>query len=390
MKRIISILVMACLLVCLAPQSVRAQEEQMEQEEEDKAEAVRKQIVKIVAAYKDESETIYYAKQGSGFVLGVNNSNSEVEKYIISDYGIVEGDNQAIESIRRKYGIAADEKLTPCYFAVGDMGVMTKLEIVSYSNETRYVVMKPDSALADKNNVKLGEGSKIEKNARIYIQGYGGARSIVTDLAVEDRKINEFDTVVTEITTEDYFNDTITYFYVGEVIDEGMAGAPIFDENNCVVGMFVLYNGNMRAISVDNLRIVLDALDIKYMVTEDDASYDIPTLEQKDKLKELIKENKEYISKIKKNRYTAASWNALYTAISQADQVYLDSSATAKQYDDSVTNLKKARKKIKLKVQKFIVMNVIAGVVVCILLFFLIRKLMKKSRIEKQRRRITG
>lgn len=390
MKRIISILVMACLLVCLAPQSVRAQEEQMEQEEEDKAEAVRKQIVKIVAAYKDESETIYYAKQGSGFVLGVNNSNSEVEKYIISDYGIVEGDNQAIESIRRKYGIAADEKLTPCYFAVGDMGVMTKLEIVSYSNETRYVVMKPDSALADKNNVKLGEGSKIEKNARIYIQGYGGARSIVTDLAVEDRKINEFDTVVTEITTEDYFNDTITYFYVGEVIDEGMAGAPIFDENNCVVGMFVLYNGNMRAISVDNLRIVLDALDIKYMVTEDDASYDIPTLEQKDKLKELIKENKEYISKIKKNRYTVASWNALYTAISQADQVYLDSSATAKQYDDSVTNLKKARKKIKLKVQKFIVMNVIAGVVVCILLFFLIRKLMKKSRIEKQRRRITG
>ena len=42
------------------------------------------------------------------------------------------------------------------------------------------------------------------------------------------------------------------------------------------------------------------------------------------------------------------------------------SSTTAKQYDDSVTNLKKARKKIKLKAQKF-----------------LIRKLIKKCRIEK-------
>lgn len=388
MKKWLKVLLMACLMVLIFPFSVRAEETETEEEEVDRSDTARSQIVKIVAAYQDESGTTYYAKQGSGFIIGVNNNASSENKFIVSDYGIVEGDNQAIESIKRKYGLEADAKLSPCFYAVGDMGVMTELEIVSYSNETRYVVLNPKDALADKNFVKLGDGSSIEKNARIYIQGYGGARSIVTDLAVEDRKINEFNTVITDIVQEDYFNDTITYFYVGEVIDEGMAGAPIFDDNDCVVGMFILHNGNMRAISVENIRSILDSLDMKYMVTEDDATYDVPTVSQKVELKKLITENKEYISKIKRNVYTETSWNNLYTAIEQADQVYLNSNSTAKKYDDSITAIKKARKKLKTKAFKFIIINCIAALIVIILFVFLVKKLVLKKRIQRQKQNI--
>ncbi len=346
-------------------------------------------IVKIVTAYADESGNIYYAKQGTGFVIGVNEGKSENRKYIVSDYGIVQSEAVYLDAIRKRYGISEDVKLTVQYYAIGNMGVLSELKIYSFSNETRYVVLEPSGVLADKEVIKLGEGDSVVQDARIHIEGYSGARNIVSESSVDERIINVYDTVITNVMTENYYNDTIIYFHVGEIIDEGMAGAPILDKNGCVIGMFIMQDGNIRAMSVENLRIILDALAINYMVAEDDTSYDIPTQEQKNELKELIVDNKAYMRSIVKNRYTAKTWEALYSAISKADNVYLDYNSTAKAYDDSIIELKKARKKLKTKAFNWVLINIIAGVVILVLLFVLGRILKKRNRLKLQKQKLT-
>lgn len=345
-------------------------------------------IVKIITAYTDESGNIYYAKQGTGFVVGITNNDSRNKKYVVSDYGNVQGEAVYLDAIRKKYGLSEEVKLTITYYAIGNMGVLSDLKIYSYSNETRYVVLETDSPLEDKDCLKLGNGDYIEKEGRIHIEGYSGARNIVTDTAVNERSIKVYDTIITDVTTENYYNDVITYFYVGELIDEGMAGAPVFDKNGCVVGMFIMQNGNIKAISIENIRIILDALDIKYLIAEDDTTYDVPTQKQVDELKKLIVDNKEYISSISKNMYTDKTWNALYTAISKADSVYLNSNSTAKQYDDSIIELTKARKKLKTKAFKWKLINIIAGIVGLILVLIFVKNLNKRTKINAQKKKI--
>lgn len=345
-------------------------------------------IVKIVTAYVDESGNIYYAKQGTGFVIGVSQGKSENKKYIVSDYGVVQSEAVYLDAIRKRYGLSEDIKLTATYYAIGNMGVLSELKIYSFSNETRYVVLEPSGVLADKDYIKLGEGDSVVKDARIHIDGYNGARNIVSESSVDERIINTYDTVITDIMTETYYNDTITYFHVGEIIDEGMAGAPVLDKDGCVIGMFIMQNGNIRAMSVENLRIILDALAINYMVAEDDTSYDVPTQGQKDELKRLIVDNKEYMNSIVKNRYTAKTWEALYSAISDADTVVLDYNSTAKKYDDSIDALKKARKKLKTKAFKWMLINIIAGVVILVLVFVLCRILKKRKKLNAQKEKL--
>ena len=346
-------------------------------------------IVKIVTAYTDETGNIYYAKQGTGFVIGVNQDSTNGGKYILSDYGIVQGEAVYLDSIRKKYGLSEDIKLTISYYAIGNMGVMSELEIISYSNETRYVVLRASDAMADKEYLKLGEGKSIEKEERIHIEGYSGARSIVTESAVEDRGINVYDTVISDVVTEEYYNDTITYFHVGKTIDEGMAGAPVFNESGCVIGMFIMQNGSIKAMSVENLRIVLDSLSINYMVAEDDVLYDVPSQNQKEELRKIINENKEYIRSIDRNQYTSSTWEDLYNAISEADSVCLDDNATSKQYDDSIAELKKARNALKTKAFKWKLINIIAGIAILILLFITYRIFIKWNNIKRQKEKIS-
>lgn len=385
-KRLCFICFFMALINCFSFQAYAAENRNTVESDTEKNET--DSIVKIVTVYTDESGNIYYAKQGTGFVIGVNQEDTNGEKYIVSDYGIVQGETVYLDAIRKKYGISDDVKLTIGYYAIGNMGVMSELKILSYSDETRYVVLEPSGTLADKEYLKLGEGESVVKDARIHIEGYSGARNIVAASSVEERSINKYDTVIKDVVTQDYYDETITYFHVGEPIDEGMAGAPVLDQNGCVVGMFIMQNGSIKAMSIENLRVVLDSLSIKYMVAEDDASYDVPTQNQKQMLKQMINENKEYICSIEKNKYTLATWENLYNAISEADSVYLNSASTAKQYDDSMEELSNARKKLRTKAFKWMLINVIAGVVILVLLVVLCRILKKQKKIKNQKEKI--
>lgn len=396
MKRFMKVLqLLVCvgvMLLCLDTRVAHAGSETDENRTEEGASKGESQmdcsssIVKIVTVYSDEDGNLYYVKQGTGFVIGVSNGASENsgKKYILSDYGIVEGEIALVNEIKRRYGLPEDSKLSLMSYAIGDMGVLSELKIISYSNETRYVVLEPSTELADKQVLRLGSGASIETEARIHIEGYSGLRSIFTNSSVTERNINVYDTTITDVYTEDYYNDAITYFYVGEPIDEGMAGAPVLDADGCVIGMFIYENGSpkLMAMSVDNLRQILDALAINYMVAEDDITYDIPTDEQKAELKRLVIDNKEYISSINRNFYTSTTWNTLYEAISKADDVCMSAKSTAKQYDDNIAALKSARKKLKTKAFKWKLINVIAGVVVVVLVIIMVRVLKKRKRIQ--------
>lgn len=373
-------------------------------------------LVKIVLAYQDENGNMYYVKQGTGFVIGVGAGSSEAnnKKYIISDYGIVEGEKDYVDAVKTKYSLG-DTKLTPKYYAVGNMGVFTELKMISYSDETRYVILEPSAGLADKNVLRLGgqkefgeildEGEELHwldpKYTRVDVEGFAGKRSVyLEDGKVADGGIVVYDGIAIERTNRDtgesmdetYFNDTIEYFYVSDKISSCMAGAPVIDsETQCVIGMLIYERGDkrIRAISIENIRQVLDALAINYMVATDDVFYDTPTEDQKLELKKLIVDNKEYISSINKNFYTSTTWNALYDAIAKADNVYMSSKSTAKDYDDNIVALKKARKKLKTKAFKWKLINVIAAVVIVVVLIILMRILRKRKRLRAERKIIT-
>ena len=67
----------------------------------------------------------------------------------------------------------------------------------------------------------------------------------------------------------------------------------------------------------------------------------------------------------------------------------MSSKSTAKDYDDNIVALKKARKKLKTKAFKWKLINVIAAVVIVVVLIILMRILRKRKRLRAERKIIT-
>lgn len=352
-----------------------------------------KSLVKILLVYVDDQDNEYAALQGTGFVIGTGAGAGESsnQKYIVTDSGIIEGSMSLLSDVRKCYSLSAETKLKPKIYAIGAMGVKSELTVISSSNETHYAILRSENAMEDKEILRLGTGADIKHFLGVHIEGYSGTRSLVlSEGSVPSMQLSKIDiTNVDELIYDTYFEDTIVYFTIGNSsITEGMAGAPVLDENGFVVGMLMLVPGQEDpiAMSVDNIRTILDALSISYAVAEDDIMYDRPTAEQKKELKQLIVDNKAYIQKINKNLYTSKTWNALYTAIASADDVYMNAKSTAKQYDDSISGLKKAHKKLKTKSFIWKIINIIAAVVIVILLLVLKKKIKTKKALKAERK----
>lgn len=341
-------------------------------------------VVKVITVYTDEAGNNYYAKQGTGFVVGKSTGEEEQKKYILTDYGIVEGENAIVDKIIKSNGLNAETKLQIKYYAVGDMGVLTELTLTSFSNETRYAVLETEAALADKTFLKLGDGTKVEKNARITVIAYSGERDLTNQNVVQDRQLVKHNTIISDMTTEEYYDEEIAYFAVGEEITPGMAGGPIFDNEGCVAGMFILHNDIMMAISVEDIRVILEALDIDYLASEDDAAYDVPSKSLKNELEELVRDNKEYISSIDRDRYTDKSWTRYYDAINAGEELTMNSSATEKQYEDCIEEIKVSREKLKTVYSKWII---IVGILTMVMIYFIvlcIKKCIKVKTLKRQ------
>lgn len=371
-------------LMCVFSICTNVKAEEAEQVEED-----TDGVVKVVAVYEDDNQNIYYIKQGSGFVIGTHQTSgvgSEAVQYVFTDYGNLANEVEITNAVRKKYGLSDEIKFSLHYYAVGNMGVMVELELVSYSNETGYAILKPERSMPEKDMLKLANGDGIEKNAQLTIEGYSGNRYIYEDDAVEERTRIYSETVIESITTEAFYEEELTYFTVGDKkLTEGMAGAPVLDVNGCVVGMMVLDGSELKALSVENIRIILDSLDVDYMVTEDDATYDVPTEELKNSLITLIREKKEYLKSIDRNLYTEKTWESLYTAVEEADKVVMNSASTKKEYEDSINAINKADKKLRTKNFKIIIFNVITAVVVIIMITFIILQVKKRKKLVKER-----
>ncbi len=102
----------------------------------------------------------------------------------------------------------------------------------------------------------------------------------------------------------------------------------------------------------------------------------------------MVRENKDYISSIKRNNYTDNTWTALYEAIGKGEQVCQNAASTKKEYEDCIIGLKQARKDLKSKYQKFIVIAIIMAVVVTGLVYLLIKGVIKKRRLVEERKSI--
>lgn len=348
--------------------------------EDDLVDEPENGVVKIVTAYKDEEGNLYYVKQGTGFLIGISSESGSGNIYALTDYGIVEGDNEIINALKKKYGLSQETKLSICYFAIGNMGVMVDLSLKYFSAETRYAILQPDIMMADKVLVKFGDGEKIQPNARIHMEGYCGTREISDDKTIEDRRLISYTTIITDVIEETYYDETITYFYVGESLDEGMAGTPIFDENGNVIGMFILSNGTLKAMSVKNICTILTTLNISYLTNQDESKYDVATNDLKNDLKSLVQESKKLMESIDRNKYTDKTWEALYNAIKVADEVCEDAASTEKQYQDSLSDLKKCIKKLKAKNIKIVIFNVILGLAVVVLFLLFVIKTRKRKK----------
>ena len=353
----------------------------MVEEQDDGSEGV----VKVITVYTDEAGNNYYAKQGTGFLVGKTTSEEEQKKYILTDYGIVEGENAIVDKILKSNGLSAETKLQIKYYAVGDMGVLTELTLTSFSNETRYALLETESAMADKSYLKLGDGTKVEKNARITVIAYSGERDLTNQNVVQDRQLVKHNTIISDMTTEKYYDEEIVFFSVGEEITPGMAGGPIFDNEGCVAGMFILHNDIMMAMSVEDIRVVLESLDIDYLASEDDAAYDVPTNKIKSELEELIRENKEYISSIDRYKYTDTSWTRYYDAINAGEELTMNSAATLKQYEDCIEEIKVSREKLKSVSAKWII---IVGVLTIVMIYFIALCIKKSIRVKSLKKQL--
>lgn len=164
------------------------------------------------------------------------------------------------------------------YEIVLNKDVTIECTLKKYSVQDDYAILTLNERITGKNALVLGDSAKVSPSDRVYALGFPGA---VTDIQLEEDttnvKYDKNDVTITEGNVQKVTNiNNTNVIQHGCNTNTGHSGGPLVNEKGQVVGINKWMTVNQNNVSlgfnystaIDDVRVVLDQLDIGYPTTD--------------------------------------------------------------------------------------------------------------------------
>ena len=325
-------------------------------------------IVKLYTGYvgnSDTTGTFRSAKECSGCLV----SNVEGSVYLVAPYhAMILEEQESNDFLKANHLKKEDVTLARKVVISGDM--RADVEVVTSSRENDFCLLSVENVIQEKEPVRFATSGKLKKDAIVHAFGFPaqtqqGARFDRNDVAGTQGNV---------IAIGDYIQHTA-------IIDAGMIGGALVDQNGYFVGMNNLVSGQEGSFYSLNGSLIQNLLDNRGIIYES---------ESKDKaVRSLNKELKKCSKILSGSKYKASSLENLSTAVEEVNRT-LESTANlsehqAKQLEQQLVT---ARSQLKKKTPVLFVVMIVAGIVDGILLFCVLLSFCKLHKKKKELKQI--
>lgn len=293
-------------------------------------------IIHIIVSCADENGKTFYLHQGSGFLVA-SDSNAQ---YVMTSQTLITPTEDELSQIRKLNGLDTSARLTTQIQFIFDPDIAINANVVTTGIDSDYAILSPDTALKNRDSLRMSSSSTILRKQAIYGYGYNIDSSILGESTVPDSVSTILSGSVTAIERDPV---TITTDLAPA---QGFTGSPLLDENGYVLGMVCTATTGTTILPVDSITKLLDTLGIGYRTTDPASDYNVVDDSTAAKLAALLTECQQDVTD-NSEKYSKKSLEAYKTAINSAMEIMNSDSATKDQYQSSIDTLNKAKKKLR-------------------------------------------
>lgn len=326
-------------------------------------------VVHLVLSCTDSNGDTYYIHQGTGFVAGT----SDGTQYILTTNQITTASESQLNQIRKWGGLSSDEKLTTQISVLLESEVLLPATVVSTGTSIPYALLTIEQPLKDVSAPKYRYSGTVTRNQAAYSYCYDSNIQALSQ-TLPNLEASFKSGSITNISTDPLMlSSDIT-------AESGSAGAPVFDKDGLVIGMLYASNGNMEILPSDSIMSIFDALNVDYSTNAGNSDYNVADKTTKQALKDLLSECQQDVIQ-NEERYSSKTLTAYKEAINSAMEVIENTDSTKDDYDTCISDLKKAKSKLKPKNFTLHIVQLILGAVLLLLLFINVRQYLNSIKL---------
>lgn len=355
-------------------------------------------VVQIRLVYIDpNNREEYNVQSGTGFLIN--------DSTVITCNHVVTMTPGTLQDAAAAFGVDTNTVQNNCQIKISVLRDLTiEATIKNSSVEMDYAILNLSSQLYDRTYLPIRSSSTVEQTEEAFSLGFPGEvvffQDVNTytsdDVTITSGRVNKLNTV-----------GGVDYIQTSTRITSGNSGCPLVDANGAVIGICQGSTGEgfdndyFYAIAIDQLTKSLDALGIDYTKWESAGSVTAPIAtpvpststpaqpEQnetpavdKGALSALITD----MQSIEAKDYSESSGTAFSEALSNAQSVLSNDTATQEQVNAALDSLNSAFSGLEAKTSNtmfyIIIAGVIAGVAVIVIVIVLIAGGKKKAKVE--------
>lgn len=330
-------------------------------------------VLQVNVVYTDDNGTNWLVQRGSGFLIN--------DTTLVTCNHVVAVNQSTIDEAAISFGKPASEvrqRLSIMISVLRDVTV--KATIHTESAELDYAILDLSSPIYNRQTLPIRSSSEVQATENCYALGFPGEVKYYQDVnsydsedvTITSGKVNKLNTIA-----------GVNYVQSSATMTDGNSGGPLVDEDGNVIGICAFRTGDgydnnyFYAIASDQLISVLDALGVEWVsnvstpTTSPDPSPSNEVTIDKSALVAAISD----AENLNPDGYTAESYAAVSDALSKANAVNSNSSATQSEIDAAASALRNAANNLVEKKAGFpiwaialIAVVIVAAVVVAIVL----------------------
>lgn len=329
-------------------------------------------VVRIILSCTDSKGNTYYIHQGTGFAAGSNEDTC----YILTARETVTASEDALSRIRRFGGLSSEDTLTTQISILLEPDILIPATISSVGTDYPYALLTPNQNLPQVSALRFRSHETITRTQPAWLYGYNTDLSLLGQTSLPQDSPALLSGSITELGSDPV---SISCDINGE---SGCAGAPLLDENGCVLGMFYSSDDILEILPADTILELLTALNISYETDSLNADYNVADDALKEELDRLVSDAKQNVTE-NGSAYSDKTRSAYMAAIEEAVKVLENNASTKAEYENSIKALKAAEKKLKPANFTLRIVEILLLGVLLLLAFINIRQYLKSKNYDR-------
>lgn len=327
--------------------------------DDNAVEEARNGIIEVQSGFFDKKGVFREMKSGSGFLI----SNKDGATYIATTCSNVSNTPRAIKTYCKKKKInSKDSEFVNSIRIIVKGDVAAQAEVVVKSAEQDYCILAVDNVVSQKEHLKLGDSTEVEKDDVVYALGFPAKAESRTD-TMEYSK-TDVKVIRGAVTGKEETIGSGFYIAHSAPVGQGNAGGPLLDADGYVIGLCCKKSpeedtGVTYALPVNEIAAVLDNFSIYYGSRGIDDAY-----------AQLEAEYQKCAGIPAARKYKSSSVEALEEVLASTEEMLNLEEPQAADLQEAYHLLAEAKGKLVPKTKKITVMVMLVGALDAILLIW--------------------